>query len=419
MITPVTAAAVTGAARRRRRPVAGEPGRAQRHASPSTSPARYADPGIAVLDAGARVVDALEAAGGARAGVDLSGLNLARVLVDGEQIAGRGPGARRGRGRRGGRARRPAGPLVNLNTATQAELETLPEVGPVTAQAILSWRDEHGGFTAVDELLEVDGIGDATLAQLAPLRHGVTCGADARRRPLGPRPADAAARRRRLGRRRSPGAGPAGGCRRSPPGWSLVARRGRPVPCRSAPGRGRGGAWCWRRSAAVTTLRADQVDAEPGGPAGRRRRGRPGASAPSPPTRARPRAGSATGRAGPARRPRGDRPGRDLRAGGAGARPRPTATGSTSGSAPRCARPAGSRPADDDDLAAVLGARGPPEVVGAPGRVVAGRRRGAGVDPRRRSRTGRTTSGRWCRPWSTATTPASTRRSPTTSGPPG
>ena len=60
------------------------------------------------------------------------------------------------------------GPLVNLNTAGQAELETLPDVGPVTAEAILSWRTEHGGFTAVDELLEVDGIGDATLATIAP-----------------------------------------------------------------------------------------------------------------------------------------------------------------------------------------------------------------------------------------------------------
>lgn len=125
-------------------------------------------PGIVVLDTGARVVDALEAAGGARRGVDLSGLNLARVLVDGEQVVvGEPPPTSLGA------AAVPSpgvsgGPLVNLNTATQAELEALPEVGPVTAQAILSWRDEHGGFTAVDELLEVDGIGDATLGQLAP-----------------------------------------------------------------------------------------------------------------------------------------------------------------------------------------------------------------------------------------------------------
>lgn len=123
-------------------------------------------PGIVVLDAGARVVDALDEAGGARVGVDLSTLNLARVLVDGEQLlvgvpvpAGVAAAAASGT---------PGGGLVNLNTATQVELETLPEVGPVTAQAILAWRDEHGGFTTVDELLEVDGIGDATLAQIAP-----------------------------------------------------------------------------------------------------------------------------------------------------------------------------------------------------------------------------------------------------------
>lgn len=126
-------------------------------------------PGIAVLDAGARVVDALEAAGGARPGVDLSTLNLARVLVDGEQIlVGRPaavvptlPGGVVAPG--GG-----SGPMVNLNTATQTELETLPEVGPVTALAIVGWRDEHGGFSSVDELLEVDGIGDATLELVAP-----------------------------------------------------------------------------------------------------------------------------------------------------------------------------------------------------------------------------------------------------------
>lgn len=122
-------------------------------------------PGIVVLDAGARVVDALAAAGGERTGVDLSSLNLARVLVDGEQIVVGAPG--------GTVPVVPAAPggtassgapvaLVNLNTASQAELETLPDVGPVTALAILSWRDEHGGFTSVDELLEVDGIGDAT-----------------------------------------------------------------------------------------------------------------------------------------------------------------------------------------------------------------------------------------------------------------
>ncbi|MFC7493515.1 MULTISPECIES: helix-hairpin-helix domain-containing protein [unclassified Nocardioides] len=123
-------------------------------------------PGIVVLDVGARVVDALEAAGGARPGVDLSSLNLARLLVDGEQVVvGRPATAPVAIPSDGAPA---SGALVNLNTAGQAELETLPEVGPVTAEAILAWRTEHGGFSAVDELLEVDGIGDATLAQIAP-----------------------------------------------------------------------------------------------------------------------------------------------------------------------------------------------------------------------------------------------------------
>jgi competence protein ComEA len=127
-------------------------------------------PGIAVLAAGARVVDAIRAAGGARRGVDLSSLNLARVLVDGEQIAvgvsGAGPPV-------GGSAPAPApgggsGALVNLNTATVDQLETLPDVGPVTAQSILDWREHNGGFTSVDQLLDVDGIGDKTLAKLTP-----------------------------------------------------------------------------------------------------------------------------------------------------------------------------------------------------------------------------------------------------------
>ncbi len=125
-------------------------------------------PGIVVLDPGARVVDALEAAGGARPGVDLSALNLARVLVDGEQVVVGEPAPTGPAASAVPSPGAPGGPLVNLNTATQTELETLPEVGPVTAQAIVAWRDEHGGFTSVDELLEVDGIGDATLGQIAP-----------------------------------------------------------------------------------------------------------------------------------------------------------------------------------------------------------------------------------------------------------
>jgi competence protein ComEA len=126
-------------------------------------------PGVTTLPAGSRVVDALRRAGGARAGVDLSSLNLARVLVDGEQIlVGRGaPGGGIAAGASTA-APDPVGALVNLNTATEAQLDTLPGVGPVTAQKILDWRSAHGAFTSVDELLEVDGIGDKTLADIAP-----------------------------------------------------------------------------------------------------------------------------------------------------------------------------------------------------------------------------------------------------------
>ena len=124
-------------------------------------------PGIVVLDLGARVVDALKAAGGALRGTDLSTLNQARLLVDGEQIVVGGepvPGIAAS----ASAASVPAAPLVNLNTAGEPELEALPGVGPVTAQAILDWRTSNGRFTSVEELLEVDGIGEATLADLAP-----------------------------------------------------------------------------------------------------------------------------------------------------------------------------------------------------------------------------------------------------------
>lgn len=133
-------------------------------------------PGIATLPLGSRVVDALEAAGGARRGVRLGSLNLARVLTDGEQVvvgvpappgvAASAASAPTGTSGVGGTA---AGvPMVNINTAGQSELEELPGIGPVTAQAILAFRSERGTFSSVDELLEVSGIGDATLADLAP-----------------------------------------------------------------------------------------------------------------------------------------------------------------------------------------------------------------------------------------------------------
>jgi competence protein ComEA len=131
-------------------------------------------PGIATLPLGARVVDALEAAGGARRGVPLGSLNLARVLTDGEQVVVGVPGPP---GVAASAASAPtapisgsggAVPMVNINTAGQAELEQLPGIGPVTAQSILAFRTERGTFTSVDELLEVSGIGDVTLAEIAP-----------------------------------------------------------------------------------------------------------------------------------------------------------------------------------------------------------------------------------------------------------
>jgi competence protein ComEA len=132
---------------------------------------RVRRPGIVELPAGSRVVDAVEAAGGARRGVDLSSVNLARALVDGEQVVVGVPapgGVAASAASAPGAPRPGAAALVSLNSATQTQLEELPGIGPVTATAILQWRSDHGPFTAVDELLEVSGIGDATLAEIAP-----------------------------------------------------------------------------------------------------------------------------------------------------------------------------------------------------------------------------------------------------------
>jgi competence protein ComEA len=124
-------------------------------------------PGIAVLRQGARVVDALRAAGGVRSGTDLSDLNLARVLTDGEQVVVGVEATPSAAPTVAGAP--PISGLVNLNTADETTLESLPDVGPVTAAAIISWRTQHGSFTSTNQLLDVDGIGEATLAKLGPL----------------------------------------------------------------------------------------------------------------------------------------------------------------------------------------------------------------------------------------------------------
>ena len=133
-------------------------------------------PGVVTVSPGARVIDVVKAAGGTLPGADLAMLNLARKVADGELVAvgvtGPAPGAGDpGAPVYGGDAAgpgTPAGP-VDLNTATLAQLDTLPGVGPVLAQRILDWRTAHGQFGSVDQLSDVPGIGDARMAQLRDL----------------------------------------------------------------------------------------------------------------------------------------------------------------------------------------------------------------------------------------------------------
>jgi competence protein ComEA len=127
---------------------------------------RVATPGVYTLATGARVADALAAAGGALPGVDLSVLNLARLLVDGEQIPVEIVGDPNGSGGSGASPGAAAGAPIDLNRATGQMLEQLPGVGPVLAQNILDWRSGHGRFDSVDQLREVSGIGEAKYAQL-------------------------------------------------------------------------------------------------------------------------------------------------------------------------------------------------------------------------------------------------------------
>ncbi|MEV6801871.1 ComEA family DNA-binding protein [Micromonospora rifamycinica] len=134
---------------------------------------RVRRPGLVRVPAGARVADAVEAAGGALPGVDVALLNPARKVADGELIlvgvtappgaAGEGaaPAGVPGGAVPGGR--------VNLNSATLAQLDTLPGVGPVLAQRILTHRDQQGGFRSVGDLRQVDGIGEARYEQLKDL----------------------------------------------------------------------------------------------------------------------------------------------------------------------------------------------------------------------------------------------------------
>ena len=124
-------------------------------------------PGVVELPANARVEAAIAAAGGATDAAILSGVNLARIVTDGEQILvpdeetvdqapTLGDAAHRADATSGDE-------VVNLNTASASELETLPRIGPALAQRILDWRAAHGRFSSVDDLLQVSGVGAKTL----------------------------------------------------------------------------------------------------------------------------------------------------------------------------------------------------------------------------------------------------------------
>ena len=142
-------------------------------------------PGLVELAPGARVNDAIAAADGLTARADPGDLNLAEPLQDGQQVRVGSAAAPGGEVRGPGGATTvgtaaapgapmggaPAGPSegpVNLNTASASRLEELPGVGPVTARKIVDWRDQHGGFTSVDQLLDVPGIGPKTYDEIAP-----------------------------------------------------------------------------------------------------------------------------------------------------------------------------------------------------------------------------------------------------------
>jgi competence protein ComEA len=145
-------------------------------------------PGLVTLAPGARIADALQAAGGPVNGADTIGLNMARPVGDGEQIvvglapvpgqptalgssvaSGSAPVSGASGPRVSGTPKPKAGDVLDLNTATLEQLDALPGVGPVTAAAIVAWRQANGKFTSVDQLADVDGIGPARLDKLRPL----------------------------------------------------------------------------------------------------------------------------------------------------------------------------------------------------------------------------------------------------------
>jgi competence protein ComEA len=129
-------------------------------------------PGLYKLDPGTRVADAIQAAGGPAPRADLDLLNLAQLLTDGVKVdvTRKGDAAPAATGAFGtsGAAPSPSLPVVNINTADEPTLEQIPGVGPVTANAILAYRSRIGHFSSVDQLLDVNGIGPATVENIRP-----------------------------------------------------------------------------------------------------------------------------------------------------------------------------------------------------------------------------------------------------------
>lgn len=178
--TPVTGvdAAAVGADEARPSPAA--PGAASTESATGGAPSPGADvvvvhvvgqvkrPGLVRLPRGSRVADAVEAAGGVTKNHAADSVNLARVLVDGEQVIV-GFAAQAVAGALGIAAGPTTAALVNLNTADATTFENLPGVGPVLAERIVQWRTTNGPFRSVDELNEVSGIGDSIMGQIRPL----------------------------------------------------------------------------------------------------------------------------------------------------------------------------------------------------------------------------------------------------------
>jgi len=132
---------------------------------------RVKSPGVYSLDKGSRAIDALNLAGGAKPGVDLSDINLAHILFDGEQIIVGAPKISYSSSSKiKAKIKIPTvNSPINLNTATQAQLDTLPGIGPVMAARIIAYKSKNGPFAVIEDLKKVTGIGESKFAEISKL----------------------------------------------------------------------------------------------------------------------------------------------------------------------------------------------------------------------------------------------------------